>query len=78
VVVAEAAGPRGNRACNGLAKPFAAFEFDAVPLTVIEADRFDSLLTIERPGEARGGFLAAGKQHESATLGVIADHRETP
>jgi hypothetical protein len=49
-----------------------------VPLTVIEAERFDRFITIERPGKARGGILAAGKQHESATLGVFADHRETP
>jgi hypothetical protein len=37
MVVAEALGPCRERTRDGIAKPLAAFQFDAVPLTVIEA-----------------------------------------
>ena len=52
--------------------------YHAMPLAIIEAERFNRLITFERPGEARGGILAAGKQHQSATFSVFTDHRETP
>jgi len=78
VIVAEALAPCGKRARHCIAKTLAAFEFDAMPLTIIEAERLDRLISFKRPCEARGGILAAGKQHQSATFSVFADHRETP
>src|SRR5690606_37051489 len=33
-------------------------------LAVCEADRLDVIVAVERPGEAHGGVLAAGEQHE--------------
>jgi hypothetical protein len=78
VIVAETLAPCGKRPRYRTAKTFAAFEFDPVPLAIIETERLDRFITFKCPCEARGGILAAGKQHQSATLSVFADHRETP
>src|SRR5262249_28173119 len=77
VIFAEALAPRGERARNRGAKAFAALQLDAMTLAVIEAERLDGLLALERPCEARGRVLAAGKQDERA-LGFCSSHRETP
>ncbi len=78
MIFAEAVGPSRKCPRHCVAKPFATFEFDSVPLAIIEAQRLNRFVTFERPGEARGGILAAGKQHQSATFSVFTDHRETP
>ncbi len=68
VIVAEAlAPPPGTHALPHCGSP-SAFEFDAVPLTIIKAERLNRFITFKCPCEARGGILAAGKQHQSATL----------
>ncbi len=76
MIVAEPRTPIGKRTRNGIAKTFTAFEFDTMPLAVVEAERFDRFVSIERPGKTRGRILAAGKQHQRATLRVFAGHRE--
>ena len=48
-------------------------EFDPVPLTVVEAQRFDTLVLIERLGQASGRILAAGKQDKCS--GVHGENR---
>ena len=45
-------------------QPVAAVEFDGVALAVGEAERFDPRKTLQRPGEAGGGILSAGEQHQ--------------
>ena len=42
----------------------AAVELDGVALAVVEAQRLHAREAAERPGEAGGGILAAGKQHQ--------------
>ena len=42
----------------------AARKLDGVTLPVIEAEHFDARKALQRPGEAGGGILSAGKQHQ--------------
>ena len=42
-------------------------ELDAMALSVVEGDGLDVLEAVERPGEAGGGILAAGEQHQGGT-----------
>src|SRR4029077_4153648 len=44
-------------------------EFDSVPLAIVEADRLDELMAIERQGKTGRRILAAGKQHQRAAGG---------
>ena len=44
----------------------AAVELDAMALAVVEADGLDARVARERPGQAGGGILAAGEQHQGA------------
>ena len=41
---------------------------DGVPLAVVEADGLDVAESVQRPGQADGGILPAGEQHEGAAL----------
>ena len=41
-----------------------ALQLDGVALPVIESEHFDALKALQRPGEAGGGILSAGKQHQ--------------
>ncbi len=47
-------------------------KFDHMALAIVETHRLDGLKSVERPGEAGGGILAAGKKDE----GVVFVHRE--
>ena len=78
MIVAEPLAPLGERARYCAAKALAALKLDAVPLAIIETQRFDRFISIQRPGETGGRILATGKQYQRATLGVFAGHRETP
>ena len=42
----------------------AAFELDGVTLAVVEAEHFDARKALQRPGQAGGGILPAGEQHQ--------------
>ena len=42
---------------------------DGMALAVVEADRLDACMALERPGEAGRGVLAAGEQHQGAAVG---------
>ena len=64
VVVAEPLRPLRANACDALAHARTHLELDAVALAVVEADGLDTGEALERPGEADGGILPAGKQHE--------------
>ena len=39
-------------------------KLDRVALAVAEAEHFDAREALQRPGEAGGGILSAGKQHQ--------------
>ena len=39
-----------------------------MPLAIIEADGLDLVETRKRPGQADGGILSAGKQHQSLSF----------
>src|SRR5262249_33299011 len=41
-------------------------EFDPVSLSIVEADGFDPLESVKRPGETHGGVLSAGEQDEGS------------
>ena len=45
-------------------------EFDRMALAVVEADGFHAREAVERPGEADGGVLPAGEQHEGG-VGLV-------
>src|SRR5271165_3813391 len=40
-------------------------QFDAMALAIVEAERFDPLVTLQGPGETGRRILAARKQHQS-------------
>ena len=44
-------------------------QLDGVALAVGEADGLDASVAVERPGQADGGVLPAGKQHQCGTFG---------
>ena len=71
MVVAQARAPAGVERGKRLAHAGAAIELDAVALAVVEADGLDVRVPRERPREAGGGILAAGKQHQG---GAGVDH----
>jgi len=62
VVVAELAVPCRKLAAQAFDDRPPAIELDAVALAVVEADGLDVLEALERPGEAGGRVLAAGKK----------------
>ena len=39
-------------------------EFDAVFLAVVKSDRLDMVIAAQRPGQAGGGVLTTGEEHE--------------
>jgi hypothetical protein len=49
-------------------------ELDRIALAIVEADRFDAIETVERPGEAGRRILAAGEQRQRARF----VHRSIP
>src|SRR3954464_6795722 len=64
MVFAELLLPVGELHSN-TGKNFPAnLELDAVALAVIEADGLHQGVALERPGEARGGILPAGKENQ--------------
>ena len=50
----------------------AAFQFDAMPLAVVEAQRLDMRIALKRPGQAGGAVLAAGEEHQGRS-GVVLE-----
>ena len=45
-------------------------QLDRMALAVVEADGFRPRETCERPGQADGGILAAGEQHEGGFVAL--------
>ncbi|ABA49515.1 hypothetical protein BURPS1710b_0356 [Burkholderia pseudomallei 1710b] len=78
VIVAQLVRPLRKTPLQRIAHALATFELDAVALAVIEAERLDGLIALERPGHTCGRILAAGKQYERAVLSVCPNHRDTP
>ena len=68
MVLAKPAPPMRKRRRDRRAQLGARFEFDAVALAIVEADRLDALKTVERPGQTRRRILSAGEQHQRALL----------
>ena len=64
VVFAEFFSPRGKTIAQLGEDHRAALELDRVALAVVEAHRLDAREIRERPGEAGGRILPAGKKHE--------------
>ena len=55
---------QSGAALDAVEQPVAAVELDGVALAVVEAQRLHARKAVQRPGEAGGGILAAGKQHQ--------------
>ena len=66
VVALNGVGVADKRDALGVEQARADLEFDSVPLSIVEADCLDLAIAGERPGQAGGGVLAAGKQDERA------------
>ena len=64
VVLAEATGPVGVKFNNPVPNGLADRKLHRMALAVVEADGFDASETLQRPGQAYGGILPAGKQHQ--------------
>ncbi len=64
VVVTDPRFPFGVERGQAFADARANVELDPVTLAVVEADGFHARETLQRPGEAHGRVLSAGKQHE--------------
>ena len=58
------AAQSGAQRFDAVEQPVAAVEFDGVTLPVVEAEHFDARKALQRPGEAGGGILSAGEQHQ--------------
>jgi len=46
----------------------AGIEFDAVALAIVKADGLHVRKVLERPGQAGGGILPTGKEHQSVAV----------
>jgi hypothetical protein len=68
VVFAQARAPIGEGFAQPLQHRPPAIELDAMALAVVEADRFDMLVALQRPGQTGGRVLAAGEQHQRALV----------
>jgi hypothetical protein len=62
MIFAQARCPARKLLAYLLNDNFSAVELDAVALAVVEADGLDLLEALERPGEAGGRILPAGKE----------------
>ena len=76
VVVAEPLAPRGEILAKRFADRGALVELDAMSLAVIESNRLDPRMSIERQGKTGRRILAAGKQDERPRRG--SGHRAAP
>ena len=60
-------GARTTTAVAGMAgpqTPIGTVLLDDVTLSIVEAEHFDARKALQRPGEAGGGILSAGEQHQ--------------
>ena len=64
VALAELCRPIRPQRFDARQQPVAAGKFDGVALAVAEAEHFDAGKALQRPGQAGGGILPAGKQHQ--------------
>ena len=68
VIFTEPARPAREAGAQSVQHERPHLEFDGVPLSVVEPDRLDLAVAVERPGEAGGGILTSGEQHESPRM----------
>jgi hypothetical protein len=68
VVFAESVRPAREAGAQPLQHERPHVEFDGMPLSVVEPDRLDLAVAVERPREAGGGVLSAGEQHEGPRM----------
>ena len=64
VIVTQLARPDRELRAQGLPHLQPGLQLDAMPLAIVERDGFDTLVLVERVGQAGGGVLAAGKKDE--------------
>ena len=76
VVVAEPRAPARKLAAQLRAHVQPALELDVVALAVVEADRLDVGVALERPGQADGRVLTAGEQDQRAAR--VSSPRSSP
>jgi hypothetical protein len=66
VVGAQPLAPGGEGLGHAGAHRLAGGQLHRVPLAVVEAHGLDPPVALQRPGQADGGILSAGEQHEGA------------
>ncbi len=76
MVVAKPLRPGRPQRRHPLAHARPHLELGAVALAIVEADGLDPHEALERPGEADGRVLPAGKQHKRGVGGHV-NHRST-
>ena len=64
MAVAELFCPIRAQRFHAVEQAVPALQLDGVALPVVEAEHFDAFEALQRPGEAGGGILSAGKQHQ--------------
>ena len=72
MILAQPCRPCGKAVCSARQQARPRRQFGGMALAIIEADRFDMIEARQRPGEADGGILAAGKQHKRLRVFVMA------
>jgi hypothetical protein len=76
MVIAEPLAPSGEILAQRFTEHGALVEFDSMPLPVIETNRLDPFITVERQGKTSRRILAAGEQHKSPSRDFA--HRAMP
>ncbi|CFP58709.1 Uncharacterised protein [Bordetella pertussis] len=71
MIVAQALGPVGKVGAQFAQHDLAGIQLDAMPLAVVETQRLDVGIALQRPGQASGGILSAREQHQGASLMVL-------
>ncbi len=64
VILAKSLPPLRTQGRHTVAHAQACLKFDAVALTVVEANGFDMGEPLQRPGQAYSGILPPGKEHK--------------
>src|SRR5690606_20917750 len=74
MVVSHPLRPFGPQSGQALAQRGTTVQFGTVALAVVEADGLDVAAMRQRPGQAGGGILPAGKQDQGAAGGPGRAH----
>ena len=74
VVLAQPAGPLREALAHGGQHLGAGLQLHLMALAVVEADGLDPREALQRPGQAGGGILAAGEQHQGTGMDRGSGH----